>query len=117
MSFARTLFANGRILTRDAVVVDGISRREGILKSLPWDPAGRNKDLHERYRIYVPLEWGRGSRQATKNPGCSGRLRDLDIRYIRCVTEAPGFRVYAKLILPLSHFIALHYLRSEKIRE
>lgn len=53
-----------------------------------------NKDLHERYRIgiliYILLQWERGGRaRPRKIPhSCSGRLRDLDIRYIRPVTRA-----------------------------
>jgi len=52
----------------------GISRRVRILKSLLWDPAGYNKDLHGRYRISFRVTERRGE---LKNPA---RLQQQVVR-------------------------------------
>lgn len=68
-----------------AAMERGISRRERILKSPSWDPAGYNKDLRGRYRISFSVSEegreGKGkegkSQRATKNPA---RLQQQVVR-------------------------------------
>lgn len=100
------LFATKTAHSHAADVRGGLSRRERILKSPSWDPAGYNKDLRERALSDIaPREWKRGSRRATKKSrtvAAAGCARS-DIRYIRPVTLVvfdPGFRVYAATYLP-----------------
>lgn len=84
----------------------GISRRERILKSPSWDPAGCNKDLHGCYRISFRVsERGEEELQrATKNPT---RLQQQVVRSGYSIHPVllpaafdPGFRIYAVTFLP-----------------
>lgn len=84
-----------------------LSRRERILKSPSWDPAGYNKDLRERALSDIaPREWGegRGCVAPRKIPqSCSSRLREIstsDTSVLLLVVFDPGFRVYAVTYLP-----------------